>query len=127
MSGKGIQMNIMNGDHMQFEIDHANTPKEERPDWPWPSFDAVDWAKAFNKRFPSVPLDEALPWMASALMRGHDEAESRLGAEVRRLRAGLALIATDKHRLMNVTARHTAASILEGKPIEAPSEAGGGE
>lgn len=66
-------MLIQNGDHMQFEIENANVPKEERADWPWPSFDAMDWAKALNKRFPSISVDEALPWMASALMRGYDE------------------------------------------------------
>jgi hypothetical protein len=37
-------------------------------------------------------------------------------SECQRLRDGLALIATDEHRLMNVTARQTAASILAGKP-----------
>lgn len=69
-------MQIHNGDHMQFEIDHANTPPEERPDWPWPSFDAMDWAKAMSKRF-GIPEDEALPWAASMLMRGFDEANAR--------------------------------------------------
>jgi hypothetical protein len=38
-------------------------------------------------------------------------------AEQERLRAGLQLIADDKHRLMNESARQTAASILGGKPI----------
>lgn len=42
-------MQIMNGDHAQFEIEHTNTPKEDRPDWPLPSFDARDWAAAFCK------------------------------------------------------------------------------
>ena len=37
---------IHNGDHAQFEIDHGNTPKEQHPDWPLPSFDARGWAKA---------------------------------------------------------------------------------
>jgi hypothetical protein len=37
-------------------------------------------------------------------------------AECRRLREGLQLIATDEHRLMNVTARNIAQSILDGKP-----------
>jgi len=36
---------------------------------------------------------------------------------IERLRAGLTLIATDEHRLMNTTARQSAASILSGKPI----------
>ena len=43
------QLPIFNGDHAEFEREHANTPKEERPDWPYPSFDARDWAKAFCK------------------------------------------------------------------------------
>lgn len=68
---------IQNGDHMQFEIDHANTPKEQRPDWPLPSFDAMDWANAFHKRFPTVSVEDALSWFAPALMRGFDEASSR--------------------------------------------------
>lgn len=37
-------------------------------------------------------------------------------AECQRMREGLQLIATDEHRLMNITARQTAASILAGKP-----------
>lgn len=76
-------MIIHNGDHAQFEIDNANVPKEQRPDWPLPSFDAQDWAKAFNERFPAVPVDDALSWFACALMRGFDEAQSRMGKEVK--------------------------------------------
>lgn len=72
-------MMIHNGDHMQFEIDNAFVPQEERADWPLPSFDAMDWAKAFNKRHPSVSVEDALCWFASALMRGFDEANSRMG------------------------------------------------
>lgn len=64
---------IHNGDHAEFEIEHANTPPQERPDWPLPSFDARDWAAAFCKRFPSISEDDALGWFASALMRGYDE------------------------------------------------------
>lgn len=66
-------MHIHNGDHLQFEIDHANTPRELRPDWPLPSFDCKDWAAEFHKRHPSVSADDALPWFAAALMRGFDE------------------------------------------------------
>lgn len=63
---------IRNGDHAEFEIEHANTPPEQRPDWPLPSFDAVDWAKAFVKLHGG---DEDLMrgWFANALMRGYDE------------------------------------------------------
>lgn len=64
---------ILNGDHLAFEQEHANTPPRERPDWPIPSFDARDWAEVFCKRFPSVPEDDALAWFANALMRGYDE------------------------------------------------------
>lgn len=68
---------IMNGDHAEFEREHANTPPHERPDWPLPSFDAKDWAEAFHKRFPAVPVDDALGWFANALMRGYDEHAAR--------------------------------------------------
>lgn len=49
------------------------------------------------------------------------EAE-QLKAEIERLRAGLQLIANDKHRLMNEVARQTAASILGGKPVGAADQ-----
>lgn len=71
-------MIIHNGDHAQFEIEHANLKPEDRPDWPLPSFDAMDWAKAFNQRFPAVPVDDALGWFANALMRGFDEHAGRV-------------------------------------------------
>ena len=64
---------ILNGDHAQFELEHINTKPEDRPDWPYPSFDARDWAKAFCKVFPDVPEDMAITWFASALMRGYDQ------------------------------------------------------
>ena len=81
-------MMIHNGDHAQFEIDNANVPPEQRPDWPLPSFDARDWAKAFckiAKEKHGLEIDEgwALAWFASALMRGHDEAEGRACRETR--------------------------------------------
>ena len=80
-------MMIQNGDHAQFEIDNANIPKELRSDWPLPSFDARDWAKAFVKSVrenPNIPHDEEtmIAWFAGALMRGFDEATGR----ARRLR-----------------------------------------
>lgn len=68
---------IHNGDHAQFEIDHVGVAPKDRPDWPMPSFDAMDWAEAFNKINPAVPVDVALPWFAAALMRGYDEADIR--------------------------------------------------
>ena len=73
-------MMMHNGDHLQYELDNVNVPKEERSDWPLPSFDAMDWAKAFNKRNPSVSVDDALSWFACALMRGYDEARQRAQA-----------------------------------------------
>ena len=73
----------MNGDRAEFEIEHANTPMKERPDWPLPSFDARDWAEAFCKiadglgyRDPEgKPIDEGwmIGWFANALMRGYDQ------------------------------------------------------
>ena len=79
---------IMNGDHAEFERDHANTKPEDRPDWPLPSFDAQDWAKAFckianehgYKNAKGEPIDEGwmVSWFANALMRGFDEREARM-------------------------------------------------
>lgn len=81
-------MQIMNGDHAQFEIDNSNTPPHERPDWPLPSFDAADWARAFcriagergYRDHDGAPIDEAwmISWFANALMRGFDEHAARM-------------------------------------------------
>lgn len=75
---------ILGGDHATFEIEHANTPPEERPDWPLPSFDAQDWAKAFCKvaKAHGHDLDEGWVtlWFANALMRGYDARQSELNA-----------------------------------------------
>ena len=71
---------IMNGDHAEFEREHVNTPPELRPDWPLPSFDARDWAKAFCARMAGgLVIDEELmtTWFANALMRGFDEHAAR--------------------------------------------------
>jgi hypothetical protein len=69
---------VLNGDHAEFEREHANTP-HERPDWPLQSFDARDWAKAFLDAYERYPGDDFLTedvmigWFANALMRGYDE------------------------------------------------------
>ena len=69
---------ILCGDQLEFEAQHANTPPEQRPDWPLPSFDARDWAKAFCKINPDGPPEDVMiSWFANALMRGYDEATSR--------------------------------------------------
>jgi len=72
-----MPMKILNGDHAEFEREHMFTKPEDRPDWPLPSFDARDWAKAFVKLHGG---DEELmtSWFANALMRGYDE-QSRKG------------------------------------------------
>ena len=68
---------IFNGDHAEFEQEWAASgrPDEERPDWPLPSFNAVDWAKAFLRINPDcgIPEDVMVGWFANALMRGYDE------------------------------------------------------
>jgi hypothetical protein len=73
---------IFNGDHAEFEAEHADTPPQERPDWPLPSFDARDWAKAFLKAYDNdkVVLDEETmtTWFANALMRGYDQRTAEL-------------------------------------------------
>lgn len=66
-------MIIHNGDHLEFEIEHAGTPPRERPDWPLPSFDARDWAEAFCKHHPEIDEGLMIAWFANALMRGYDE------------------------------------------------------
>ena len=58
--------------------ENENTPPEERPDWPLPSFDARDWAKAFLKTYDKgddgfLCEDTMVAWFAKALMRGYDE------------------------------------------------------
>ena len=85
----------MNGDRAEFEIEHANIPLHERPDWPLPSFDARDWAKDFCRRFivssrdgyNTKPVDDdeglMVAWFANALMRGFDEGAAR-GADEHR-------------------------------------------
>ena len=74
-------MIIHNGDHAQYELDNVNTPPEQRVDWPYPSFDARDWAKAFCKiaKQHGHDIDEGwmVSWFANALMRGFDEREMR--------------------------------------------------
>lgn len=69
---------IMNGDHAEFEIEHADTPPHERPDWPLPSFDARDWAAAFCRLNPSIDEGLMIAWFANALMRGFDECSARM-------------------------------------------------
>lgn len=77
MSGYPV---ILNGDHAAFEIEHANTPPKERPDWPLPSFDARDWAEAFCRiaKTHGIYLSEGYmeTWFANALMRGYDQGRS---------------------------------------------------
>jgi hypothetical protein len=74
---------ILCGDHAEFEREYADVPPQQRPDWPLPSFDAQDWAKAFCERNPSIDEGLMLAWFACALMRGFDEASSRMAREAR--------------------------------------------
>ena len=70
---------ILNGDHAEFEAEHAGMNPKDRPDWPLPSFDARDWAKAYMNAWPQGCADEEtmVTWFANALMRGFDERASR--------------------------------------------------
>jgi hypothetical protein len=65
------------GDQLEFELEHLTTSPEERSDWPLPSFDAQDWAKAFCKINPEIDEGIMLGWFANALMRGYDEGWAR--------------------------------------------------
>lgn len=70
---------IHNGDHAEFEREHVNTPPEQRPDWPLPSFKATDWAAHFCKLNLHKGVDEEtmIGWFANSLMRGFDEGYAR--------------------------------------------------
>jgi hypothetical protein len=108
-------VHIHNGDHVAFEIEHANTKPEDRPDWPLPSFDARDWAKAFLKVNPHCGLDEGvmIGWFANALMRGYDHQPKH--DRVNRMELALHQI----HGHGNITgerAREIAAEALEIEP-----------
>lgn len=72
-------MLIQNGDHAEFEAEWAGKDPKERPDWPYPSFDARDWVEAFFKFNPDVNIDEdlMLTWFCNAMMRGYDEGFER--------------------------------------------------
>ena len=69
---------ILNGDHAAFELERGNTPLTHRPDWPLSSFDARDWARAFNEQYPGQDTDVMVAWFANALMRGFDEGQGRI-------------------------------------------------
>jgi len=74
----------MCGDRMAHELEHANTPLHDCSDWPLPSFDAQDWAKAFikaateNKWLDKIDEEIMVTWFANALMRGYDEGTARV-------------------------------------------------
>lgn len=72
----------MNGDQLQYEIENAGVPLDQRSDYPYCSFDANDWAKAFVLQNPDVDFEVARAWFACALMRGFDEHASRVRAMV---------------------------------------------
>ena len=77
MSGYPV---IINGDHAEFEKEWGGRDPKDRPDWPLPSFDAVDWAEAFMKtwgdRRHEIDRDLMIGWFANALMRGYDHPRS---------------------------------------------------
>lgn len=48
----------------------------------WPeTMDGMAWAIEFNRRFPSVSVDDALGWMCNAIMRGYDTAMNKCRPE----------------------------------------------
>lgn len=59
-------------------------PSRDDPNWPLPSFDARDWAKAFceiaaKNGHPGIDEGWMISWFANALMRGYDEHAMRMG------------------------------------------------
>jgi hypothetical protein len=79
---------ILNGDHAEFETEWVGKDPKDRPDWPLPSFDAMDWANAFCKIADTYGIKDAkgeridegwmVSWFASALMRGYDQRSSEV-------------------------------------------------
>lgn len=117
-------MSIMNGDHAAFEIEHANTPLKDRPDWPLPSFDAQDWAEAFCKIATGLgykdangkPIDEGwmISWFANSLMRGFDEANKRNAPNTAQLKAALeGVIRVADRKTIEFDAAHEALRAVE--------------
>lgn len=96
---------IFNGDHAEFEREHADTPPKERPDWPLPSFDARDWAEVFCKvaKTQGHDIDEGwmITWFANALMRGYDQC-SGSEQECRRNNALLITSLTEQVRTLTI-------------------------
>ena len=57
---------------------------ERMVNWPYPSFDASDWAEEFRRiaielGYSDMDEDWLIGWFANALMRGYDEAAKRHG------------------------------------------------
>jgi hypothetical protein len=67
-------------DGMAAYMDSIINPSRDDPNWPLPSFDAVDWAEAFCKINPEMDRELMVVWFANALMRGYDEANIRRDA-----------------------------------------------
>lgn len=60
------------------------SPDRNDPNWPLPSFDALDWAKAFCEiatklGHPGIDEGWMTTWFAGALMRGYDEHAKQMG------------------------------------------------
>jgi hypothetical protein len=70
----------------------GNTIGQDGKAWPQ-TFDGHAWAIEFNKRFTTVPTGDALGWMANSLMRGFDEAHSRLAPMLYNKRTHAATVA----------------------------------
>jgi len=63
------------GDQIEFEAEWEGKDPKSRPDWPFPSFNAWDWAEAFCKVQPDVDQGLMISWFANALMRGYDQGQ----------------------------------------------------
>ena len=82
----------------------------------WPkTFDGGAWAQALHRRFPAVPLDEAIGWMANALMRGYDEANWRRDKKASASEAvyGFAAWLTCRSEAVTLGAAHEASTAAE--------------
>jgi hypothetical protein len=112
----------LNGDHAEFEAEWAGKDPKTRPGWPLPSFDAKDWAEAFDhfNQGHNVPEGVMLGWFANSLMRGFDEMAARAAtalaeAEARGRRQGLPDLTDMQVDMLSV---QLATALLQTAPME---------
>ena len=86
----------------------------------WPqTMDGMAWAVEFNKRFPGVPVDDALGWFCNAIMRGYDTASQLSETKTRQF---IGWLSADIPELHSVEVPILADSWDRFRAIENPTE-----